>query len=222
MSEKGPVPGYIAARRSSPVLRYVVQRRVEILFQYMDGYSWSEADHVLDVGTADGLVLRQMVERYRFQGIGLDVRLEHLQAARENVARLVQGDGRSLPFRSGAMQAVISTAVFKHVEELDRLVQECHRVLEPGGKILVIDPTPLGARLGLWVGHLAQGSIFHILGLRELEQLLARHGFVATVGERFMLAPVPLPGSRVLERGMKKIGGDRLFLSQIVCGEKVL
>jgi SAM-dependent methyltransferase len=187
----------------------------------MDRQSWSEADLVLDVGTADGLVLRQLVDRYRFRGIGLDVRLEHLEAARGNVDRLVQADGRSLPFGSNGMRAVICTALFKHVEELDRLVQECHRVLEPGGKVFVIDPTPLGARLGLALGHLSGESIFHILGPRELTQLLVRHGFAVTGRERFMLAPVSLPGSRVLEEGLKRIGGDRLFLSQIVCGEKL-
>ncbi len=221
MSENTPIPAYIAARKSSAVLRYGIQRRVEVLVRYMDRLPWSEADLVLDIGTADGLVLRRLVERYGFRGVGLDVRLEHLQAARGSLSRLVQADGRRLPFRSNALRAAVSTAVFKHVEEVGRLVQECYRVLAPGGALFVIDPTPVGGRLGILLGHLPRESIFHILGLRELEQLLVRHGFAIKAWERFMLAPVPLPGSRALEKGLKKAGWDWFFLNQMVCAEKV-
>lgn len=45
----------------------------------------------------------------------------------------IRGDGLNLPFRDGAFSAVLSQAVIEHVTNPDRYVQECRRVMRPGG-----------------------------------------------------------------------------------------
>ena len=50
------------------------------------------------------------------------------------------GDGHSLPFKDNTFDAVISEAVLEHVHSPNRVVQEIHRVLKPGGYICVAVP----------------------------------------------------------------------------------
>jgi len=49
-------------------------------------------------------------------------------------------DGKSLPFESEQFDVVFSSEVFEHVENLDEMIKELHRVLKPGGKLLVTVP----------------------------------------------------------------------------------
>jgi SAM-dependent methyltransferase len=176
---------------------------------------------LLDIGTADGLVTRRFIEHRSFRHhVGIDIRLGYLRAAKENITNVVQADGTCLPFPDSSFDVIVSTAVFKHVDGLDKLLQECRRVLKPDGKLAAIDPTPLGIRCGIMMGHFSKKSIVQILDLHDLGRMLQRHGFTVVSKERFMLTPMPLPGSEGLERGLKKWGLDHTFLQQIICASK--
>lgn len=210
------VPDYIAARRSKRVFQYGIQRRVEALIRHFSSFEWPQGSTILDIGTADGLVPRSLAAALGFHCVGIDIKIEHLWAARGGVRDLVQADGRHLPLCSNSLEAVISTAAFKHIAGLEQVVQECHRVLKPGGTLAVIDPTPWGARLAMWLRHLPRESVFQVLGERDMRRLLRRHGFRVLSQERFMLAPLPFWGCGVLERALRRIGFDSLFLQQII------
>jgi 2-polyprenyl-6-hydroxyphenyl methylase/3-demethylubiquinone-9 3-methyltransferase len=51
-------------------------------------------------------------------------------------------DGRSLPFRGQAFDAVFSSHVLEHVRDFPALQRELRRVLRPGGVMLHVLPTP--------------------------------------------------------------------------------
>lgn len=74
----------------------------------------------------DPRILR--VARKKVQGLGLDIRLE-------------QYDGNSLPFEDQAFDCIASSLVFHHLREASRrrVLEECRRVLRPGGQILLAD-----------------------------------------------------------------------------------
>jgi SAM-dependent methyltransferase len=177
---------------------------------------------LLDIGTADGLVTRRLIECYGFgHHIGIDIRLGYLRAAKENITNVAQADGRYLPLPGNCVDVIVSTAVFKHVAGLDKLLRECRRVLRPDGKLVAIDPTPLGIRVGVTLKHFSRKSIVQILTLQDLERMLHLHGFRTVSKERFMLTPIPFPGSEGLERGLKRWGLDHTFLQQIICASPV-
>lgn len=48
-------------------------------------------------------------------------------------------DGRSLPFRSGSLRALLLTHVFHHIPDVGAFLQECSRVLAPGGVVSMVD-----------------------------------------------------------------------------------
>jgi len=212
------VRNYLGVRKSKVLMQYGIHCRAEALIRHFAQLDCSVSHTILDIGTADGLVFCKLAKHYGFRlCIGIDIRLDYLRAACANVPYVVQADGKRLPFPDRSIDAIICTAVFKHIRGLERLLEECGRVLNQEGKLVAMDPTPLGIRLGLLLRHFSQRTIVQILSLRDTEQLLEQYGFTTISKERFMLTPVPFIGCEVLERVLKKLNFEFLFLNQVVC-----
>ena len=114
---------------------------------------------ILDLGSFTGGRLVYWVERYGFrEARGIDVdpiyaEAGELFARSKGVnARFDTGFGESLPYDSNHFDFVVSCDVFEHVQNVEQVMQECFRVLKPGGKLLAVFPQfcqPLESHLGL-------------------------------------------------------------------------
>ena len=96
----------------------------------------------LDVATGGGHTARTFAP-YVQQMIAADIALTMLQAARAtidapNVVYTVS-DAENLSFRSGLFDLVACRIAPHHFPDVFRFVQECNRVLKPGGVLLVED-----------------------------------------------------------------------------------
>ena len=49
------------------------------------------------------------------------------------------GDAEALPFPDGTFDAVISNGVFNLTLNKEKALQEAHRVLKPGGRLMLAD-----------------------------------------------------------------------------------
>jgi|SRR5712692_6718145 len=56
------------------------------------------------------------------------------------------GVGEHLPFRDESFSAIVSYDVFEHVNDLDCVLEECFRVLRPGGRLYSLFPPYYGPR----------------------------------------------------------------------------
>jgi SAM-dependent methyltransferase len=65
-------------------------------------------------------------------GINIDIQ----ESTRGRDVHLVCADARSIPFDDDTFDAIYSMSVFEHVQQLDRALSECYRVLRPGGVLL--------------------------------------------------------------------------------------
>lgn len=54
--------------------------------------------------------------------------------------RVVQADGRMIPFRDNSFDAVVSFEVFEHIENVEEYLSEVFRVLDDGGAFIVSTP----------------------------------------------------------------------------------
>ena len=106
-------------------------------------------DRVLDVGCGTGQLAMIFAERVAPTGsvAGIDAAPEMIKRATSR-ARKQQlpiafqvAFAQRLPFPNGSFHAVASTLVLHHVAEDDRqaAVQEMHRVLKPGGRLLIAE-----------------------------------------------------------------------------------
>jgi ubiquinone/menaquinone biosynthesis C-methylase UbiE len=97
-----------------------------------------------------------MLGRCRLRGQALGGRLQ-----------VVQGDSARLPFASNTFDAVTCAHSFHHYPQQEGVVREMHRVLRPGGRLLIVD----GDRDRLWgrfvfdvVVVLLEGAVRHLSG----------------------------------------------------------
>lgn len=51
-------------------------------------------------------------------------------------------DARRLPFGAATLRAILLFNVFHHIPDSGAFLEECQRVLRPGGRLLVVDPHP--------------------------------------------------------------------------------
>ncbi len=54
---------------------------------------------------------------------------------RHKTVRLITYNGDTLPFPDGVFNIAVSNAVLEHISDLDRVISETYRVLEPGGVV---------------------------------------------------------------------------------------
>jgi demethylmenaquinone methyltransferase / 2-methoxy-6-polyprenyl-1,4-benzoquinol methylase len=115
---------------------------------------------VLDVATGTGLVARE-ARRIAGNGvIGLDLSFGMLTvAARVSGPPLVQGRAESLPVADGSIDFVSMGYALRHVPDLLALAREFHRVLRPGGTVLLLEIGRPGGRIGTAFAHAYLGYV---------------------------------------------------------------
>ncbi len=93
---------------------------------------------VLDAGCGTGQVLADLDGR-GLRLVGLDLSAEMLRHARRRVpsARLVRGDCQRLPFPDHSFDLVLNTLSFHWYPAPRAALAEFHRVLRPGGRLLL-------------------------------------------------------------------------------------
>lgn len=124
---------------------------------------------LLDVATGTGPVLRAAVEAVAGGlAVGLDPSGGMLRECRKRCAApLLQGRGEQLPFAAASFDMVSMGYGLRHVPDLCQLFAEYHRVLKPGGRVLVLEITQPESSVGRWLNRLY---------LRNLVPALARLG----------------------------------------------
>ena len=109
----------------------------------------------VEIGAAGGgnsLVLR----RLGWQVLATEYLPEGVAIARDRGLDAVRADARSLPVASGSMDLALAFDVLEHIEEDDLAAAELHRVLRPGGTLLVAVPCDMA----LWSAHdVASGHV---------------------------------------------------------------
>ncbi len=89
-----------------------------------------------DIGCGSSHILAAMPH-----AVGVDLRHDKLAFMRRTNRLLVQGDGMQLPFGDDRFDCVISSEVIEHIpNEGGRHIDECTRVLKPGGILVLGTP----------------------------------------------------------------------------------
>ncbi|WP_310448983.1 class I SAM-dependent methyltransferase [Sulfuritalea sp.] len=157
---------------------------------------------VLDFGCGAGVIARWLAAR-GYAMSGCDLSLEMIEAARRDEAASAIGwdtcgDG-PLPYADEKFAAIVSSSVLEYVVDLDSTLAELHRILAPGGWLLVTIPDsrhPHRRRealkrlllslplVGAWLerGRWAEGAAYLRLSRNRFSpsvwvRIIAEHGF---------------------------------------------
>lgn len=161
-----------------------------------------EGPLVLEAGVGTGL----NIPHYRagFRVIALD-RGEHFLArarkrARGNPAAVefVRGDVQDLPFPGATFDTAVSAFLFCSVKQPERGLRELHRVLKPGGLLLLLEHCRSSGGLGRVMDLLA-GPFYRLSGDNiavHTETLVRRAGFRCVTASPLLLDVVKIIRAR--------------------------
>jgi len=95
---------------------------------------------VLDIGCHRGELLRRVRGRIR-SGIGIDPLT--VEVDEPGLRLLAQSFQEPLPFADGSFDAVVMLATLEHFHDTAPVARECHRVLRPGGRVIITVPAAI-------------------------------------------------------------------------------
>jgi ubiquinone/menaquinone biosynthesis C-methylase UbiE len=135
---------------------------------------------ILDVGCGTGYLLRELAARCprAVELVGVDPAGGMIAAARaaagDDRLRWVEGTAEELAFPDGSFDLVVSTTSFDHWADQQAGLEECARVLAPGGWLVLAD------LFSVWLAPTLVGSRRHKARTkRRASHLLAGAGFQA-------------------------------------------
>ena len=179
----------------------------------------------LDLGCGTGNYTLELKKR-GFDVIGLDASEGMLKIARSKGLNCIKGDAYSLPFPDESFDLVLSVTMFEFIHEPEKVLVEIHRVLKPGGEVVIGTMNGRSA----WFLFKRLKSLFVETAYRyarfytpkELEGLVRKAGFnnVESAGVIFFPSFWPFLGlaEKVDRKCFKKCKGLGAFIG--VRGEK--
>jgi ubiquinone/menaquinone biosynthesis C-methylase UbiE len=166
---------------SSPAGQARWRRRCELLKSGV-----TAADRVLEIGCGTG-VLSTELARIGSQVVAVDVSADLLQQASRSMRDVnlafLQADACKMPFLDETFDVVVGSSVLHHLEIEDAL-NEFHRVLKPGGRIVFAEPNMVNPQIFLqknipWLKARLGDSPDETAFVRwSLNRLLKKAGFV--------------------------------------------
>lgn len=145
-----------------------------IIFEFWDRYMDAADPRVLDVGCGTGALVHALDSRAHVMGVDYEP-LAIGFCRKRGITRCAVASALALPFGAEQFDAVMSLDVLCHrsIPDNDVPLQEFHRVLKPGGSLLMNLP----AYAWLYSSHDVAVHTDHRFTRREVNRLLRRNSF---------------------------------------------
>ena len=125
--------------------------------KWIDAMQLRDGMKILEVGCAGGLLCHRLKERLpNIEITGMDFDIGHIDYAKKKTKELglhcnfIAGDATQLPFEDDTFDVCYSHTVINFCDP-EKFVSEQHRVLKPGGKMIVMDVYDRGGRPEEWI-----------------------------------------------------------------------
>jgi ubiquinone/menaquinone biosynthesis C-methylase UbiE len=171
----------------------VRQRRVLI-----GALSPKRSEAILELGAGNGALARDLVPLVGAGGriVGIDTSDAIVALARDLCpdAAFLLGDARHLSFQAGSFDAVVAAQLFCFLDDADGALRDVHRVLKPGGRVVVLDtdwatlvwrsrnPALMNRVMAAYTAHYRDPHV-----PRSLPERLARAGFTDIALDSFVI-----------------------------------
>ncbi len=204
---------YMAAHASNIAISgedpaYFAQYKIEEVRKLWDAEARSEPAAVLDFGTGIGNSLPYLARLFpTAQVTGVDVSRRSLEVAGHRfpgAARLLAYDGGAIPLPDQGFELIFSACVFHHIDHVQHgaIFAELHRLLQPGGMMVVFEHNPLNPVTRYIVATCPFDEKAVLIGAPSLKESQAQAGFRKVQAAYTGFFPGALRALRPLERFM--------------------
>lgn len=99
-----------------------------------------EGKTVLELGSNRGYLLNSFLEREHFEAIGTEIDPQLLKIARDNYGdriMFVETTPATIPLPDASVDIIYTIDTVEHLSEIEKIFDECLRILRPGGIFLI-------------------------------------------------------------------------------------
>jgi tocopherol O-methyltransferase len=122
------------------------QAQADLLEELLQWGNVQQASRILDVGCGIGGSSLELVQRFPAEVVGITLSPVQANRARERAvaanlsdrATFQVADAMTMPFADQSFDLVWSLESGEHMPDKQAFLQECYRVLKPGGKLLLV------------------------------------------------------------------------------------
>jgi 2-polyprenyl-3-methyl-5-hydroxy-6-metoxy-1,4-benzoquinol methylase len=121
----------------SRLIRAIQAQRIRTIVRYME---IEARDTVLDAGCGEGYLFSRLPWSMRRVGVDLSVAALEIARRRNPEIEWVRANVQKLPFAPAVFDKICCSEVIEHVVEPESVVRELHRVVKPGGRVVITVP----------------------------------------------------------------------------------
>lgn len=197
----------------TPLGRFVDARETECALSLLPV---KMGKNILDVGCGTGrFTLKMSLLGHRMTGI--DLSAEMLAIARQKLKyaglapRLHEMDITNMDFANESFDGVVSMALFEFIQDSKKALDECFRVVRPGGYIMIGTITRDSTWGAEYLTHmLREDSVFHEAAFKTMEEMKAlAPNYLLAARESVFVPPDAGPEALTLENEMRLSQSER-------------
>lgn len=212
---------YHEKRGKKLTLKYSLKRRGDEVIEAIKKYYPSNINAILDIGTADGLMLSRVKKEFPpAKCIGLEYNKELINTCEDKNIEIIQGDAQNMPFENNSFDIVYATALIEHLNEPIKMLQETYRILKPNGIIIITTPDPFFDKIAQAIGHIEKDTHQETFTIKKLKNYFSMTNLKTLEAKKFMLSPIGLPLELTIEKILKFLKIDFILLNQVIIGKK--
>jgi len=220
--EKINAKNYHHDRINRTIANHQLQKRTEEIINSIKKYTNAQKiDSILDIGTADGLMLSDIKKKFSWINcVGIESSKELINYCKDPNIKIIEGNAYLLPFENNLFDIIIAAAIIEHLKEPKKMLDESWRVLKNGGLLIITTPDPFFNKIAELIGFFDKGGHEKTYNLKELKKILSKNNFQIVEAKKFMVSPISLPFELKIEKLLKFLKLDFILLNQLIIAKK--